>query len=115
MRLLTSLFAFTLACFGACSIYELPDEGRCDPGTVVFCRCPDGEAGSRQCKADGESFEACLLQNTGEVRPMHGTSSTGGFGGSAASTASSQSSDGSTSNSTTSSGGAGPAATTCPG
>jgi hypothetical protein len=34
----------------------------CDPGENIFCRCPGGEAGTKTCKADGHSFEACVTR-----------------------------------------------------
>ncbi|MEO7328492.1 MAG: hypothetical protein ABI193_07940 [Minicystis sp.] len=34
----------------------------CDPGENIFCRCPGGEAGTKACKEDGHSFEACVTR-----------------------------------------------------
>ncbi len=34
----------------------------CDLGENIFCRCPGGEAGTKTCKADGQSFEACVTR-----------------------------------------------------
>lgn len=31
----------------------------CTPGNYVYCRCKDRESGTKLCKADGHSFEAC--------------------------------------------------------
>jgi hypothetical protein len=35
-------------------------KGLCEPGENIFCRCPGGAAGTKTCKADGQSFEACI-------------------------------------------------------
>ena len=32
----------------------------CDAGENIFCRCPGGAAGTKQCKADGMSFDSCV-------------------------------------------------------
>ena len=40
----------------------------CDPGSFVFCRCPTGEDGSKECNDDGESFGECHLAS-GEACP----------------------------------------------
>lgn len=54
----------------------------CDPGENIFCRCPGGEAGTKTCKSDGHSFEACVTP-TGECPEVGDTtSSAGGSGGS---------------------------------
>lgn len=34
----------------------------CDPGENIFCRCPGGQAGTKACKADGQSFDACVTR-----------------------------------------------------
>lgn len=31
----------------------------CTPGAYVFCRCADRSEGTKQCRADGLSFDAC--------------------------------------------------------
>ncbi|MEM9694253.1 MAG: lamin tail domain-containing protein [Myxococcota bacterium] len=36
----------------------------CEPGGFVFCRCPNGDAGTKECRADGLSFRACRLSDT---------------------------------------------------
>jgi cysteine-rich repeat protein len=56
------LVAATPALFLACGDSGTPDT-LCDPGTFIFCRCPDGEEGSRKCNADGQSFQDCALQD----------------------------------------------------
>src|SRR3954465_3932387 len=38
----------------------------CTPGANVFCRCADRGAGTKLCKEDGASFEACTTGNAGE-------------------------------------------------
>jgi hypothetical protein len=45
----------------ACGTEEPEPEGLCDPGTNVFCRCPGGEAGTRQCLDSGEDFDECVV------------------------------------------------------
>jgi len=40
----------------------------CDPGAAVFCRCPNGEDGSKECNDDGASFGECHL-TSGEDCP----------------------------------------------
>ena len=39
---------------------------RCTPGAPVFCRCADQGEGTKVCKGDGASFEACTTSNAGE-------------------------------------------------
>jgi hypothetical protein len=34
-------------------------ETLCDPGTEIFCRCRGGDAGTKTCQPDGESFGPC--------------------------------------------------------
>ncbi len=47
----------------------------CTPDAYVFCRCQDRQEGTKRCKEDGASFEACL--------PCDGSGDTGiGSGGS---------------------------------
>lgn len=46
--------------FAACD-GENEDEEVCDPGTNVFCRCPGGEAGTRECNRDGDDFDECVI------------------------------------------------------
>ncbi|HVJ94619.1 MAG TPA: DUF4215 domain-containing protein [Labilithrix sp.] len=51
----------------ACSENEGTDEDRiCTPGAYVFCRCADRAAGTKLCKADGKSFEACTTGQDGQ-------------------------------------------------
>ncbi len=62
----------------------------CDPGENIFCRCPGGEAGTKMCKADGMSFEACVTRegpcpeipmSTSATSTTTSTTSTGTGGG----------------------------------
>ncbi|HRG99153.1 MAG TPA: hypothetical protein PLR99_23045 [Polyangiaceae bacterium] len=51
---------------GGCSGTEAGADGGggkkvCTPGTYVFCRCADTKEGTKLCKDDGETFEACAL------------------------------------------------------
>jgi hypothetical protein len=57
----------------------------CDAGENIFCRCPGGEAGTKQCKADGLSFEECVTRE-GACLPIGSptSSSSSGGGGSGA-------------------------------
>ena len=36
------------------------DAKLCEAGENIFCRCPGGAAGTKQCKADGMSFDSCV-------------------------------------------------------
>jgi cysteine-rich repeat protein len=38
----------------------------CTPGAFVFCRCADRSEGTKLCKTDGKSFDACQTQSDGE-------------------------------------------------
>jgi hypothetical protein len=46
--------------FAACGDDGGPS-GLCEPGTNVFCRCPGGDAGTQNCRDDGESFGDCEI------------------------------------------------------
>jgi hypothetical protein len=37
-----------------------PPQG-CEPGAALYCKCPDGTAGSRVCSAEGTAFGECRL------------------------------------------------------
>lgn len=54
----------------------------CDPGENIFCKCPGGDPGTKACKADGHSFEACVTR-FGPCPDVPTTTSTseGGSGG----------------------------------
>jgi hypothetical protein len=70
----------------------------CDPGENIFCRCPGGEAGTKTCRDDGQSFDACVTRIGGCPDPSNPTaassSSGDGNGGSAGSGASGSSGSG---------------------
>lgn len=44
------------------------DEMICTPGNYVFCKCADSSKGTKLCKADGRSFEACATKADGECK-----------------------------------------------
>jgi hypothetical protein len=53
---------------GACSKSNdaAPATGvKCTPGNYVFCRCADRSEGTKLCRDDGVSFDACLCDGTG--------------------------------------------------
>lgn len=45
----------------ACGSAATPEaqEGLCDPGENIFCRCPGGEPGTKQCNDAGDGFGSC--------------------------------------------------------
>lgn len=43
----------------ACSGAEQSAGGLCQPGENIFCRCRGGDAGTKRCSEDGQSFEQC--------------------------------------------------------
>lgn len=61
MRVLFFLgFAALLAALAsACTTVPTP-QTLCAPGENIFCRCRGGDAGTKQCKGDGMSFEECV-------------------------------------------------------
>jgi hypothetical protein len=76
----------------------IPDqELLCDPASYVFCRCPGGQSGSKQCNGDGRGFAECLPETGGSCPPRGdgptttssttttttstGSGGAGGFGG----------------------------------
>jgi hypothetical protein len=60
LRALGALVALALSTLVvAC---EAPDAGAgllCTPGENIFCRCRGGDAGTKQCRSDGQGFEQC--------------------------------------------------------
>lgn len=60
----------------------------CEPGENIFCRCPGGEAGTKTCKADGHSFEACVTRSgaCSAIPTTSSSSSGGGTGGTGSTT-----------------------------
>ncbi len=60
----TALSAAALVLASACFIDfpEIQDEERvCNAGDHVFCRCPGGNPGTRECRDDGASFSECVI------------------------------------------------------
>lgn len=52
---------------GACSkSYDdaSPTGVKCTPGNYVFCRCEDRSEGTKLCRTDGVSFDACVCDGT---------------------------------------------------
>ena len=47
--------------FSACDSADETQQTLCEPGTNVFCRCPGGDPGTRECKSDGSSFDECVV------------------------------------------------------
>jgi cysteine-rich repeat protein len=62
--------ASILIATGGCSLLSsssaTKDERFCTPGAHVFCRCADRAEGTKLCKPDGKSFEACQTDDSGE-------------------------------------------------
>ena len=55
------------AALAACSSGgEAESRDRCTPAAYVFCRCEDRSEGTKQCKEDGRSFEACKCDGSGK-------------------------------------------------
>jgi hypothetical protein len=52
----------------------------CTPGDNIFCRCPGGSAGTKECSADGMSFGECE-QAWGPCGTDQGGGGVGGSGG----------------------------------
>ena len=63
---------------GACDGGSAAPEKLCDPGENIFCRCPGGEAGTKTCMPDGQSFAECV--GRGGVCQEVGGSGTGATG-----------------------------------
>lgn len=51
---------------GCSSSTEATSGVKCTPGNYVFCRCADRAEGTKLCKEDGASFEACTTSAAGE-------------------------------------------------
>lgn len=52
-----------------CSIVEGTDTSDakvCDPGARVFCRCADKTPGTKRCRSDSRTYDACVTSTTGE-------------------------------------------------
>src|SRR5262245_11351565 len=87
IALLTIGLELALSCGPNSAIPE--QETLCDPGSFVFCRCPGGQPGTKECDPDGRGFAACFPES-GEPCPDRpeevggggsSSSSMGGFGG----------------------------------
>jgi hypothetical protein len=52
--------------FAACSTSNgaAPAAVKCTPGAYVFCRCEDRSEGTKLCRPDGTSFDACKCDGT---------------------------------------------------
>jgi hypothetical protein len=76
-----------LAPHGACAPQsELPaQETFCDPGSFIFCRCPNGDPGVKECAGDGNSFADCEAQEGGPCRDRGDVGGSGPASGSGAS------------------------------
>lgn len=70
-----ALFILLTGLIVACSASE-KSEKLCTPDANVFCRCTDRKEGTKKCKADGKSFEACLpCDGSGDPGPGASTAS----------------------------------------
>lgn len=58
--------AMFLAAQGCTTNGEATSGIKCTPGNYVFCRCADRAEGTKLCKEDGASFEACTTGANGE-------------------------------------------------
>ncbi len=68
---------------GGCTTTSASEPTSCEPGENIFCRCDNGEAGTKQCGDDGESFGAC---GPCDPLPYSISSGSGGTGGAGPST-----------------------------
>ena len=66
------LFLSTAAVLGSMLAIGCPqstavtdDEMICTPGNYVFCKCADSSKGTKLCKPDGKTFEACSTKADG--------------------------------------------------
>lgn len=75
MRLRSLLFsaaavASVLIATQGCALLEgtdtTKDEKLCVPGAYVFCRCADRTPGTKLCRDDAKSFDACMTSDDGE-------------------------------------------------
>jgi hypothetical protein len=67
--------------FTACGGEDGGAEPFCEKDTVTYCRCRGGDAGTRQCNADGTAFDSCVSDTTFEACeeiPDPGTGTTTG-------------------------------------
>ena len=67
------------AAHGCAGSEETPPDKLCDPGENIFCRCPGGDPGTKECLETGNAFGEC---SPCEERPTSGpgaqSSSSGG-------------------------------------
>lgn len=70
-----------LAALVACG--EEPIETLCEPASKIFCRCPGGEPGKKECSADGSEFGSCEGCKDRPEGVGGGGSGTAGVGGGA--------------------------------
>jgi cysteine-rich repeat protein len=62
----TSLLIATQGCALIGGADATKEDKLCTPGAFVFCRCADRAEGTKLCKTDGKSFEACQTTGDGE-------------------------------------------------
>src|SRR4051812_26962158 len=75
------LVAATVA-LGSCSknsdtgTVDTTGASTCEPGENIFCRCPGGAAGTKECKADGKTYEPCVTRagSCSETNPLGSSS-----------------------------------------
>ncbi len=60
----TALFISAQGCTATTD--AAPNGTHCTAGNYVFCRCADRAEGTKLCKEDGQSFEACSTGNEGQ-------------------------------------------------
>lgn len=82
LLLASLLFGATAWAFTACGSDEADGGSFCEAGTVTYCKCRGGSAGTRQCNAEGTAFDTCVSDETLEaceelVDPTTGPGSTG--------------------------------------
>src|SRR5512140_222485 len=70
-----SLISIALA--GGCSAKPAADDRLCTPGAYVYCRCANRDEGTKLCKEDGKSFEACQPCPDGQEVPPDTTTDSG--------------------------------------
>jgi hypothetical protein len=54
------------AAVAACGGSDETGGSFCEPAAFVFCRCSNGDAGSKECNSDGTEFGQCMSQDGGE-------------------------------------------------
>lgn len=66
MTVISSIFLASQGCTLFDGAEASSEEKLCVPGSYVFCRCADRTPGTKLCKADARSFEACSTGIDGE-------------------------------------------------